>query len=156
MERPPRGVGAGPARTLCSLCLVALVLAPGAGWSAAAECLLQDASFEAGCDDRGVPLGWQSPNSAKLALVGSAVDGQRALRVKDGGRVSQEVPAREGEGYTFTAQAMTHIAWSEEKRRFCGSRGTPSGTAPSLRSCDHHGWADGGPGSSRDYVLTSV
>ena len=118
MELPPRDVGAGLARTVCSLCLVALVLAPGAGGSVAAECLLQNASFEAGCDKKGVPLEWRSPNSAKLALVGSAFDGQRALEVEDGGRVSQEVPAREGEGYTFTAQAMTHIAWSEEKKRF--------------------------------------
>ena len=35
-------------------------------------------------------------------------------------------------------------------------RESPSDMAPGLRSCHHHGWADGKPDLSRKYVLMSV
>ncbi|MBT5606432.1 MAG: hypothetical protein HOJ57_10860 [Lentisphaerae bacterium] len=111
-----------PTRMLVS-CGVAFVV-----WGVVARCpgadlapssgpnpVLTNASFEQGCGEDGVPIGWTSPTPGKLQVV-PAAPGNHVLKIAKGGVIAQETDASPGWCYTVTLRAHTSLA--EEKKNF--------------------------------------
>jgi len=138
---------------LCAACLSAHAAFAGP----AREVPLQNPSFEQGCDEQGVPVGWQSPSAARLAVVDHACDGRKALKIEAGGSVSQAAPAEGGLNYTLTVKARTPLfedrdSFAFHSRAYLDLVFLPSGkkfrtemVTPFGRGADFVEYAVGGP-----------